>query len=112
VAEIYDDFTIEPLGEHERAAIRVAGEIDMASASRLGDHLERLTDQALDGDVQIDAADVTFLDSSGLRVLVGASARLRMNGHRLVVRNPSPPFRRTLDLAGLLDDFLPPPGDG
>ena len=110
MAEIYDDFTVEPLGEYETAAVRVAGESDIASASRLADHLERLTDH--DGDVYVDAAEVTFLDSSGLRVLVGTSSRLRESGRRLVVRNPSRPFRRTLELPGLLHEFLPPPSDG
>jgi anti-anti-sigma factor len=56
--------------------------------------------------VRLDLARVTFLDSSGIAVLVRAHQRCREAGQTLEVRNTLAPVRRTLELTGLSDLFL------
>ena len=46
-------------------------------------------------------ADVSFMDSTGLGVLVGVWHRAEASGGRLAVAAPSRHVRRTLDIAGL-----------
>ena len=49
----------------------LCGELDLANAPQLDRFLAHI-----DGHVRIDCSELTFLDASGLRVLIAASARL------------------------------------
>ena len=62
----------------------VAGEVDLATAPEL-----RLALMAITGDVTVDLARVSFMDSSGLGALVAARKRTADPGHRFTVRNES-----------------------
>lgn len=52
-------------------------------------------------DVVIDATGLTFIDSSGLSVLVGAAKRLAADGRFLVLRNVRAPILRVLQITSL-----------
>jgi anti-anti-sigma factor len=45
---------------------------------------------------------VTFIDSSGLRVLVTAHDRQVADERRMTITHPSPPVLRVLEVTGLL----------
>ena len=87
------------LGEFEQV-ISVAGEIDISNAAHLTRFVARLVDCA-DGDVSLDLAEVSYIDSTGLSVLLQARQRLLAHGRRLAVRNPSPEVIAVLNLCGL-----------
>lgn len=78
--------------------VRVSGEIDMATAPDLEAALRDLP-----ANVTVDLAGVTFLDSSGLGVLVSAVRRAEAHGHRLLVVGENETIARTLHLTGLYD---------
>jgi anti-anti-sigma factor len=82
----------------------LAGEVDLASAPILEACLEDVGSEW--AKVRLDLARVTFLDSSGIAVLVRAHQRCREAGQILEVRNALAPVRRTLELTGLPDLFL------
>lgn len=84
-------FSIELVGR----TIRVGGELDLSTASVFEGHLDGVTDGP--GDVVLDAADLDFIDSSGVRVLLSLARRIQDRG-RLVIVNPSDQVRRVLDL--------------
>lgn len=67
------------------AAMRVTGEIDMATAPRLRQHVLTVTARNPEGLV-LDLDRVDFIDSTGLGVMVGAAKRMRMidGGFRIV----------------------------
>ena len=91
--------------------VRVTGEIDLATATELR---QRLNSVIAAGDVDLDLSDVTFLDSSGLVVLLAARQALHDKHHRLTVRNPSKRVLRVFELSGVLDvmmDGRQPTGD-
>lgn len=67
----------------------VSGELDLASAPRLGAALEARIGSG-QRDIVLDLSAIEFCDLSRLSVLVNANRALRATGHRLVVRNPSP----------------------
>ena len=79
--------------------VAVAGEIDMATAS--------LFHQAIDhacghnGRVVIDLACTSFIDSSGLAVLIRARERLGQRPDALVVHAPGASVRRTFEISGV-----------
>src|SRR3954469_25190995 len=77
-------------------ALLLAGEIDSYTAPDLAARL------ALDPPVEVvDLTGVTFIDSSGLRVLVEAHQTRAANGSRLVLRAPSAAVQRLLEISGL-----------
>jgi len=78
----------------------VAGEIDAVSAQQLADAFTNLPD-GLDGPIDVDLAGVTFIDSSGLRVLLGLADRVEAAGGTTVVRNPSKQVTRLLAITQL-----------
>ena len=83
--------------------IVVAGEIDMATAPLLERELAEAI-EAGDGALVLDLCDVTFFDSSGLRVAIIAHRDLTEQGRRLaVVCSPGGHVRRTFGLAGVAD---------
>ena len=79
-------------------AVNAAGEIDLATAPELRAALERVT-----GRVVVHLDEVTYLDSSGIAVLVAQQHRLAADGGELVLQRPSTFVRRTLELTGLGD---------
>jgi anti-anti-sigma factor len=75
----------------------LVGELDITTA----DVLEGVLDQEPAHELTFDAADLNFLDSSGMRVLLKTVVR----GRSVTVRSPTPSVARTLRMAGV--DRLP-----
>ncbi|MFF8772489.1 STAS domain-containing protein [Kitasatospora sp. NPDC015120] len=79
--------------------VRAFGEIDIATAPRLGRRLAAAL--GAHREVVLDLSEVTFMDCSGLRVLVQARNRADRYGGRLVLRGARGPVARLLRLTGL-----------
>ena len=78
--------------------LRLCGELDLASAPILARAIAPATTPG--ATIELDLTALTFIDSSGIKVLCHALRDLGANG-RLIVRHPRPPVRRTLQLTGL-----------
>jgi anti-sigma B factor antagonist len=70
---------------------KALGDIDRSSASSFDVELRDAIDSAEADDdvVRVDCSGVTFMDSAGYRVLVGATAYAVRRGHTLVMTNMS-----------------------
>ena len=82
----------------------VRGDIDLASAPDFESSLR----SALDGSpssITIDLAGLTFIDSSGLRVLVSLSKEAQSRATTLGLRNIPRHAQRVLDITGLSEWF-------
>jgi anti-anti-sigma factor len=99
-----EDFAVEITDDGRGVMIRVVGDLDMATAELLGAELERAVD-SFAGDVTVNLAAVTFLDSTGLIVLLRGYAALGALGRRLVVAAPARAVKHILELTGLQDTF-------
>lgn len=84
--------------------LRLSGELDMATAPWLRDHLVEIAANGA-GRVVIDVSRLSFIDSTGLSVLVSGWRRLRECGGDLVLAAPSPAIAKVLDIAGLRELF-------
>ena len=73
----------------------VSGEIDMVTAPHLA---AALAERDYDG---VDLQAVSFLDVSGLRVLLNAARAAQARGERFAVARPSPMIRRLLELTAI-----------
>lgn len=77
----------------------VVGEIDAHSAPSLAEQLLTLNGETL----VLDLAGVTFMDSSGLRVVVNLHQHGQDGGPELVIQDPSKPVVRLFEIAGLTE---------
>lgn len=76
----------------------VAGEIDAHSAPSLAAALGQLPEAS---QIVVDFAGVTFMDSSGLRVLVDAAMLATEAGKTFAIARPQPAIKRVVEISGL-----------
>ena len=81
-----------------RMVVAVTGEMDLANAHVLGTALEALAHQPI---VELDLRDLTYMDSSGLSVLVVFRKHQQKHGGRMLVTGLQPSVARLFDLAGM-----------
>ncbi len=88
--------------ENGTASIALAGELDLSGARQLEmrlDEAERESPERL----VIDLRELSFIDSTGLRLLLQADARARERGCELVLRPGEPTVQRVFEVTGALD---------
>src|SRR5215210_7510567 len=101
-----EDGTVEvaELGD-DGVLLRLRGEFDASTS--IG-HLAIIDEIATISEVrrvEIDAADVSFIDSSGLRILLTMVLAVRDSGGTVSTVNASTQFQRLLHLSGLTEMF-------
>ena len=75
--------------QEDRAHVTLRGELDLSTAEKVERELHRI-EQTGTKLVVLDLSALTFLDSTGLRLIVGADQRARQSDRRLaVVRGPA-----------------------
>ncbi len=96
------ELSIRSWRDGEIHTIALRGEVDIATAGHVEQELLRAeaTDAAA---IVLDLGELSFLDSSGIRVLVMAEARSRADSRRLALRRPPETVLRVLHLAGVAE---------
>ena len=79
--------------------LTLRGELDHHGAKEVMQRLEWELDSALPVKLTLDFSGVTFMDSSGVGLILGRGRHIRALGGRLTVQNPPAAIRRMLDLA-------------
>lgn len=97
-------FEVKVREQDGATVVSAVGEVDVSTAPALRQRLYELPEEAK---VVVDLSDVTFLDSTGLGVLVAALKRVRESGAggdlRLVVTRPQ--VSKVLEVTGLSTVF-------
>lgn len=86
--------------------VKVNGEVDVATASELRTLLRELYEKKA-GDIVLDMAELRYMDSTGLGVLIGAYARMQEHGNCILVRNPREHIQKLLRITALDKLFCP-----
>jgi anti-sigma B factor antagonist len=96
------DLSTRRLGD--RAVVSVGGEVDLETASQLSD---AALDVVREGcpHLVVDLTDVTFMDSTGLKVLLAIHHRAQLAGGSLALAGASRTVLRVLTLTGLDQTF-------
>jgi len=81
----------------------VTGELDASTSPALAAAFAELPGGT--GQVDVDLGGVTFIDSSGLRVLIALSDQAGADGRKVVVSGASNPVRRLFEITGLESIF-------
>ncbi len=101
-AEALLETEVQRVGPH--ALVVWAGDID---ASTVGQLYEELAALAREGvcHVSLNVAELTFMDSTGLSLLVSEHKRMESMGGELIIFSPSHELRRLLQITAL-DTYL------
>lgn len=81
--------------------LEIQGELDHHGAKSALRELEMAIDAALPVRMVMDLAGVTFMDSSGIALILRAQQRMQLMDGSLLVRNVPPQAKRVLDAAGI-----------
>ncbi|WP_322151963.1 STAS domain-containing protein [Paratractidigestivibacter sp.] len=96
--------SIQTIADAGATKVLVAGEVDVSNA----DKLREVVDAALaaaGGELTVDLAEVPYIDSTGIGVLVGAAHRAADAAKKLIVANPQKNVARVLGLLGVAGDL-------
>lgn len=97
--------TVRSERDDETHTIALSGEMDLSNAGEV--ERELLHAEATDAKtVVIDLSELTFMDSTGIRLLIAADARSRADSGRLSLTRPPAAVARVLCIAGV-DELLP-----
>jgi len=99
---VNSDFTVEERREGDAAILSVSGELDL----RTSPELEKRLGTAFDAGTELvilDLRQIEFMDSTGLRVLLGAHQRAHESGKRFALVRGADQVERVLTLTGVRD---------
>ena len=94
------DLLEEPVDENTHV-VSLGGEVDAVSAPQLGKRLLGLAEQGKKG-VVVDLSEVTFMDSTGIGVLLNALRNLTTRDSQLVLVCPTERVLRPFRITGLI----------
>lgn len=97
------DFEVERIERVEGVILVLSGELDLAGTDRL---LSAAEEVPAGGALSLDLSRLSFMDSSGLKVLINLDRRSRREGWSLEIESPSGQVLRLLKLCGF-DQRLP-----
>lgn len=80
--------------------ITVTGEVDISNADRLREAINFALEQPTE-EIQLDLAQVAYIDSTGIGVLVGAAHHAAEHGKGFSVVNAQPGVMRVAQLLGV-----------
>jgi anti-anti-sigma factor len=89
----------------EASVLRLAGELDIASAPLLERAIAAAQANTEGRALVIDLGEVTFMDSTGLRALLGARQVIAEAGRELTLRPGPRQVQRVFELSGTADSF-------
>lgn len=86
--------------DNGRLRVRLAGELDLATVPEAEKAIAEARSEA--APLEVDLSGITFIDSSGLRLIVQIDAACRADGRDLVLRPGPRGVQRVFDLAGVV----------
>ncbi|MGL4819338.1 MAG: anti-sigma F factor antagonist [Bacilli bacterium] len=93
--------TIEQVERGSVLVIRLSGELDQHVAVQTRERLDQAMHETLATHLIINFQDVTFMDSSGLSVVIGRYKYVRSLGGQLFICGLSQQLKRLFELSGM-----------
>ncbi len=89
-----------------RLTIFLNGELDHHEARGTIGAIEGLLDEYMPRDCALDMSGLSFMDSSGIAIIIRVSRRMKNLGGRAWIENPAKQPQRVIDAAGI-DRLVP-----
>ena len=90
------DLRVDVSGKRASTVVALTGDVDLSTAGYLRERLNAIAASGVT-DVVVDLRDASFLDGTGLGILLGGIQRLSSGGH-VTLRSPPPEVRELIDL--------------
>lgn len=92
---------VELIGTADALTAKIDGEIDHHSASKLRSLIDEAIQRELPMTLYLDFGGVTFMDSSGIGLIMGRYRSMQSIGGTVVVKNAGAQLLKVMRLAGL-----------
>ncbi|MCH5162580.1 MAG: anti-sigma factor antagonist [Clostridiales bacterium] len=93
--------------EHQRKSdelrVKLLGELDESCSNYVRAAIDNLVDDGGIKRLVIDMSELSFMDSTGIGVLIGRYKRLKPRGIPILLLAPNPTVDRVLGLSGIYD---------
>ncbi|MCL1844811.1 MAG: anti-sigma factor antagonist [Defluviitaleaceae bacterium] len=90
------------LNVHGRVLVAApSGELDHYKAERLRAQIDSTFEKSSCRHILLDMGGVSFMDSSGIGMIIGRYKKTELSGGRIVIANMSEPISRLFDVSGL-----------
>ncbi len=89
-----------------RLTVYLKGELDHHASRLLIHDLDELLDEYLPRDCALNLSGLSFMDSSGIAVIIRLSRRMKALGGRVWIENPAKQPYRVIDASGI-DRIVP-----
>jgi anti-sigma B factor antagonist len=99
---VNSEFSVEERNEGSGWVLAVTGELDLRTSPELEERLARVWSAGAEL-VILDLRQIEFMDSTGLRVLLGAHQRAQESGRRFALVRGADQVDRVLTLTGVRD---------
>jgi anti-anti-sigma factor len=99
---VNSEFSVEEHNQGSAWVLGVTGELDLRTSPELEDRLARVWAAGAEL-VILDLRQIEFMDSTGLRVLLGAHQRAQETGRRFALVRGADQVERVLTLTGVRD---------
>jgi len=89
-----------------RLTVYLAGELDHHEAHATLNTIDCLIDEYMPRDCVLDMSQLSFMDSSGIAVIIKTSRRMKTLGGRAWIENPGKQPQKVIDASGI-DRLVP-----
>ncbi len=87
--------------ENDILTAELDGEIDHHTAKDIREQIDLEIEMQNPKTLVLDFSDITFMDSSGIGLIMGRYKKIKQSGGKVKIKNPSPNTFRVLKLAGM-----------
>lgn len=94
-------FMVRLENETDKLTAFIYGEIDHHSARVIREEIDTNLQRSLPKKLVLDFRDVTFMDSSGVGLIMGRYKLVKSMGGEIIIRNVREPIGKVMKLAGL-----------
>lgn len=91
------------IAKHRMIVMKIYGEIDHHTAGGIRKELEKEIKRTGAINIALDFGSVTFMDSSGIGVIIGRYKTVRSLGGNIIIYDVSEQVKRLLEMAGIND---------
>jgi stage II sporulation protein AA (anti-sigma F factor antagonist) len=84
-----------------RLTLRLSGELDHHGARERMEEIQELLDRYLPRDTVLELSGLTFMDSSGIAIIIRVHKRMQELNGRTWIENPQPQPLRVIDTSGI-----------
>lgn len=89
--------------KHDYTVAALAGELDHHTADEVKDALDALIRKHKNANLVLDLKNLSFMDSSGLGVILGRYKKLKKQGNLMYIKNANKQIEKVFSVSGIYD---------